>query len=201
MRCTRRDVEIFEVTSALEKRAAGQSELAVSVTASFCQRTPLTFAGIPHSRLRGHAAWRTPLGFAGAARPQLISISLLPRLKNMSSNRPPSPNLPPDRLLPEVSHPPNTRFFRLGGSGRLYTIPDHPTELIKVPAPYEWAIRDLEIEKHVYRRLRNHRNVIQCLRTDEYGIYLERASLGSLREYYVGGGKATLWDVLIYLEV
>lgn len=128
----------------------------------------------------------------------------------MSSNGSSSPPLAPGKLLPEVKHPPNTTFFELGSSGRLYTILDRPTEVVKVPAPYEWAMRDLEIEKRVYGRLRSHPNLIRCLGTDDYGVYLERASLGNLREYYSRGSVATLrekvqwsWDtasVLYYIH-
>lgn len=102
------------------------------------------------------------------------------------------------RPLHYVDHLPNARFFKSGGSGYLYTIPHCPAELIKQPSTRPASIRDLAIEKRVYGRLGSHRNIIQCLRIEDYGIHLERASYGSLREYYAGGGTASLKERVIW---
>jgi len=88
---------------------------------------------------------------------------------------------------------PDTAFFKIGGSGALYT-PNGAaeTELIKLPWNSDASIGNLEIEKRVYRRLGDgHPNIIRCLRIEDYGVHLERAAHSSLREYFASGGAAT----------
>ena len=96
---------------------------------------------------------------------------------------------------------PDTKFFKIGGSGAIYT-PNGAaadTELIKLPWDSEASTANLEIEKRVYRRLDNgHPNIIRCLRIADYGIHLERAAHSSLREYFAAGGVATLSERLAW---
>lgn len=96
---------------------------------------------------------------------------------------------------------PDTEFFKIGGSGALYTPTgaDGETELIKLPWNSEASLANLEIERRVYRRLGDsHPNIIRCLRIEDYGIHLERARYGSLREYFADGGTATLAERLVW---
>ncbi|KAI0869377.1 kinase-like protein [Hypoxylon argillaceum] len=99
---------------------------------------------------------------------------------------------------PIANHPPNAKTLLITGCGIIYTVPDRPNELVKVPKPFEYARRDHEIERRVYRRLGKHRNIVNVVEMDQYGIYLERAAHGSVREYFIGGGKAELWERLLW---
>ena len=71
-------------------------------------------------------------------------------------------------------------------------IDGRPDVLLKVPRPFEEHVRATEIEKRVYRRLGEHPNLIEVVDIDEWGIYLKRAELGSIRDYYRNGGAASL---------
>jgi len=86
---------------------------------------------------------------------------------------------------------PGTELLICGGSGFLYRYPGNDTEILKLPTTYPPAIRNMEIEKRVYRRLGSHPNIIKCLRIEDYGIHLERAKYGCLRQYFKDGGTAT----------
>lgn len=108
---------------------------------------------------------------------------------------------------PIANHPPNASTLQIGGSGTIYTVPDRPNELVKVPQPFKDDERNHEIERRVYRRLGKHRNLVNVVKMDQYGIYLERASPGCLRLYFREGGKATLrekitwcWDTAQVLD-
>lgn len=87
---------------------------------------------------------------------------------------------------------PGTKHFGNGGSGILYTYPDSTTEVVKLPFSSKASTTNLEIEKRVYQRLGRHPNIIRCVRTEDYGIHLERPEHNSIREYYAEGGTATL---------
>jgi serine/threonine protein kinase len=96
---------------------------------------------------------------------------------------------------------PDTEFFKIGGSDALYMPTDDAaeTELIELPRNSAASLANLEIERRVYRRLGNkHPNIIRCLPLENYGIHLERAKYGSLREYFADGGTATLAERLVW---
>lgn len=99
---------------------------------------------------------------------------------------------------PVANHPPNAKTFLVGGCGIIYEVPDRPNELVKVSKPFDYAMRDHEIERRVYRRLGKHRNIVNVVEMDQYGIYLERASHGCLREYFMKGGEATLLERIVW---
>ncbi|OAA67859.1 Protein kinase-like domain protein [Niveomyces insectorum RCEF 264] len=99
---------------------------------------------------------------------------------------------------PVANHPPNAKTLFITGCGIIYVVPERPNELVKVPKPFEYAKRDHEIERRVYRRLGTHRNIVRVVDMDQYGIYLERAAHGSLREYFMGGGNAELGERILW---
>lgn len=82
----------------------------------------------------------------------------------------------------------------IGGCGIFYTLPDRPEVVVKVAIPSDRTLSDFEIEKRVYRRLREHPHLVHVFEINEYGIYLALASNGCLRLYYEKGGKATLHE-------
>jgi len=82
----------------------------------------------------------------------------------------------------------------MGGSGAIFSYPDKPNMLAKLPyrKPSYSLIENLEVEKRIYRRLQSHPNIILCLDIDDDAIYLERAKYGcNIRQYYRDGGTAT----------
>ncbi len=89
-----------------------------------------------------------------------------------------------------VNYPPNTKpmydgeYIVMGACAYFYTLPDHPSQVIKVPKPNIFALGDIEIEKRIYRRLGKHPHLANVVAMDEYGIYLQLAPNGCLREYY-----------------
>ncbi len=97
-----------------------------------------------------------------------------------------------------IYSPPNAKILVIAGRSLVYTLPDRPNQVVKVPQPYDDARADHEIERRVYHRLGEHRNLVKVIEMDEYGIYLERASHGNLREYYTAGGETTLHEKLIW---
>jgi serine/threonine protein kinase len=102
--------------------------------------------------------------------------------------------------------PQGTELLGRGSCGGVVYWPDKPKEVIKVPSSEPSAQQDIEIEKRIYRRLGSHPNIVECLRieeadynkTDERGfpvtehIVLKRAEYGTIREYFLNGGKATM---------
>jgi serine/threonine protein kinase len=89
-------------------------------------------------------------------------------------------------------YPPGSKFWRAGGSGGLYFYPSCSTELIKVPSTKPSSIKNMEIEKRIYKRLGSHPNIVPCLRIDDTGILLKRAEHGAIREFFAEGGTATM---------
>lgn len=81
-----------------------------------------------------------------------------------------------------------------GGYNAIYTIPDRPNEVLKVPKPREDCEIAHKIERRVtlHHRLGKHRNLVTVTGMDKYGIYYKRAMPGCLRLYYKDGGTATL---------
>lgn len=92
----------------------------------------------------------------------------------------------------QVNYPDGAKFFKIGGSGLLYTLPGNTAEVLKVPSTNPRTIANHAIERRIYKRLGSHPNIIKCLRMDDYGIYLERAEHGCIRQYFIDGGTATL---------
>ena len=102
----------------------------------------------------------------------------------------------PERV---VSNPSGACFFALGSCSVLYTLPDRPNQVLKVPCPYDFYAQAFEIEKRIYHRLGKHSNLLNVVDVNQYGIYLERASHGSIREYYRNGGDATLPEKVVWV--
>ncbi len=99
-----------------------------------------------------------------------------------------------------INYPPNAlpirngKYIVIGGCSTFYTIPDRPDEVVKCPKPFDEYIHNVEIEKRVYRRLGKHPNLVNVVEMDDYGVYLECVSHGSLHKYYRIGSKATLHE-------
>lgn len=91
-----------------------------------------------------------------------------------------------------VNYPPGAAVLRPAGWSVLYTVPDRPNEIVKVPLPLEEYEKAHQIERQVYRRLGEHKNLVRVVKMDEYGIYMEGAEHFCIREYYKKGGTATL---------
>ncbi|KAI0868195.1 kinase-like domain-containing protein [Hypoxylon argillaceum] len=90
-----------------------------------------------------------------------------------------------------VSTPAGAELLTMGGSGAIFTYPDKPNIVAKLPYRKQSLIENIEIEKRIYRRLGSHPNVILCVNIDDDAIYLERAKYGCIRQYYLDGGTAT----------
>lgn len=111
-----------------------------------------------------------------------------------------------DIIVTWLLSPQGTELLGRGSCGGVVYWPDKPTEVIKVPTSEPSAQQDIEIEKTIYKRLGRHPNIVECLhieeadynRTDEKGfpvtehIVLRRAEHGSIREYFMNGGTATM---------
>ncbi|KAL2017170.1 hypothetical protein VTK56DRAFT_2539 [Thermocarpiscus australiensis] len=91
-----------------------------------------------------------------------------------------------------LKYPPSAEFLRPAGWSAIFTLPERPNEVLKVPLPLDMYERAHDIERRVYRRLGEHKNLVAVVDMDEYGIYLQRAAHGCIREYYKGVGTATL---------
>ncbi|KAJ8131342.1 hypothetical protein O1611_g2281 [Lasiodiplodia mahajangana] len=91
-----------------------------------------------------------------------------------------------------IKRPENTTVIFHGGYSVLCEIEDRPGVVLKAPLPFEEHAEAIEIEKRAYCRLGKHPNLAKVIGMDEWGIYLERAEPGCLREYYEEGGEATL---------
>jgi serine/threonine protein kinase len=98
---------------------------------------------------------------------------------------------PPGGGMPQVKYPPGSDFFAFGGLGCVFSHPDRPNQVIKVPSPYAKGLRAMEIEKRVYKRLGSHPNLVKWTDMDDYGIWFELIPHGNLRDFYANGGKAT----------
>ncbi len=91
-----------------------------------------------------------------------------------------------------VKQLPGTDYLTYGSSGTLYIYRDRP-EVVKIATTSPRSLANIEIEKRVYERLgTSHPNIIHCLRIEDYGIHLEWAEHGSIREYFRNNGVATL---------
>jgi serine/threonine protein kinase len=99
-----------------------------------------------------------------------------------------------------VLHPRGTKLLDWGGSGHIFYWPGNTTEVMKLPTTDRGSIWDIEIEKRVYKRLGSHPNILPCLRIAETGIdsvgaehiVLKRAEHGTIRQYFLDGGTATV---------
>ncbi|WEW56987.1 hypothetical protein PRK78_002446 [Emydomyces testavorans] len=103
-----------------------------------------------------------------------------------------------DTPWPIANHPPDAETLIIAGSGIIYTLPDRPNEVVKVPQPFDGDRHNHEIERRVYQRLGKHPNIVNVTEMDQYGIYLERAFHGCLRQYFREGGTATLQEKIMW---
>ncbi|KAF1961498.1 serine/threonine protein kinase [Byssothecium circinans] len=92
----------------------------------------------------------------------------------------------------QVNYPDGAKFLTIGGSGLIYIFPSNMAEVLKVPSTNPRTRHNHAIERRIYERLGTHPNIIKCLRMDDYGIHLERAEHGCIRQYFLDGGTATL---------
>ncbi len=99
-----------------------------------------------------------------------------------------------------MRRPPNAKVLIRAGYGIICELDDRPNELLKIPVPFEEFEKAHEIEKRAYCRLGKHRNLVRVVERDEWGIYFERASHGSLRDYYKEAGAATLEEKIKWCE-
>ncbi|KAF2174381.1 kinase-like protein, partial [Zopfia rhizophila CBS 207.26] len=96
--------------------------------------------------------------------------------------------------------PRGTELLAWGGSGHIFYWPENTTEVMKLPTTDPSSIEDIEIEKRIYKRLGSHPNIVPCLRIAETGpvsvcaehIVLKRAEHGTIRQYFLDGGTATV---------
>ncbi len=119
-----------------------------------------------------------------------------------------SPSAPPPPLVENtpkvetlvVNWPPNSNTLLYTNLSVLYESSDHPNQVCKVPKPFPESESAHQVERRIYQRLGKHCNLVKVIEMDQYGIWLERALHGSLRQYYMEGGKATLEERLQWCE-
>ncbi len=99
-----------------------------------------------------------------------------------------------------VRSPPGGQLLAMGGSGALYTFPDKPHEVLKMPFQTKQCKEWLAVEKRIYRRLGPHPHIIACLNVDDDDpdLRLERAEPGCIRLYFKEGGKASLHERIVW---
>jgi serine/threonine protein kinase len=97
-----------------------------------------------------------------------------------------------------IKKPEGSERLSGGGCGIIYTLPSRPGQVLKVPRPFPNYEHDLEIEKKCLSRLGIHRNLVQVIEMDEYGIWLKRAYYGNLREYLSAGNDVSLKQRIIW---
>jgi hypothetical protein len=114
----------------------------------------------------------------------------------------PPPGEPAQRKLKKflVNYPPNSNPLLRTNLSVLYDHPDRPNQVCKVPCPWEGAELAHKVERRIFERLEEHPNLVKVIEMDQYGIWLERASHGCLRQYYMEGGEATLQERLKWCE-
>ncbi|KAF2186624.1 hypothetical protein K469DRAFT_687002 [Zopfia rhizophila CBS 207.26] len=99
-----------------------------------------------------------------------------------------------------VKYPSGTIFLKAGRSGAIYTYLGYSTKLIKVPTTNLRLIQNIEIKKRVYNHLGNHPNIIPCLCINDYGIQLEHAEHGAIREYFAEGSAIDNKPFMVWTE-
>lgn len=68
-------------------------------------------------------------------------------------------------------YPPGAKSLIGGGFSYLYTHPDRPGLVCKVPSPSDIGEEAMAIEKRIYQRLgTDHPNIVKVVDVDEYGI-------------------------------
>lgn len=116
-----------------------------------------------------------------------------------------SPPPPGDPARPKVetriaNYPPNANCLLFTSFSVLYETPDRPNQVCKVPSPWPEFELAHEVERRIYQRLGEHPNLVKVVEMDQYGIWLQRALYGCLRQYYMEGGKATIQERLKWCE-
>lgn len=117
-----------------------------------------------------------------------------------------NPSAPPgDSAQPEVetlivNYPPNSDPLLYTCFSVLYKSTDRPDQVCKVPTPMAQFELAHEVERRIYQRLGEHPNLVKVVEMDQYGIWMERATHGCLRQYYMEGGEATLQERLQWCE-
>jgi hypothetical protein len=85
-----------------------------------------------------------------------------------------------------------TDHIATGMSGGIFHNPLCSTEVLKLATSRKAPMVNLRIEKRVHQRLGCRPNLVRCLRTEDYGVHLERAEHYSIRDYYAKGGITTV---------
>ncbi|KND86622.1 Mitogen-activated protein kinase kinase kinase MLT [Tolypocladium ophioglossoides CBS 100239] len=111
-----------------------------------------------------------------------------------------SPTPPPSPDTRVVNYPPNSNPILFTNFSVLYESPDRPDQVCKVPCPWPEFECAHDVERRIYQRLEEHPNLVKVIEMDQYGIWLERAQYGCLRQYYMEGGEATLQERLQWCE-
>ncbi|PNY23381.1 Tyrosine-protein kinase transforming protein erbB [Tolypocladium capitatum] len=99
-----------------------------------------------------------------------------------------------------IKHPPNSNPVTYTNFSCLYELDERPNQLCKVPTPLSYSQKAHAIERRIYQRLGEHPNLVKVIKMDEYGIWLERALHGCLRQYHMDGGEATPLERLQWCE-
>ncbi len=95
-----------------------------------------------------------------------------------------------------LRNPDGSDTLARGGTGCVFTFPDKPGEVLKMPWQTKKCKEMLAIEKRIYRHLGPHPHIVRCLNADddELTLRLERAEPGCIRAYFKEGGTATLQE-------
>ncbi|KAI6090323.1 kinase-like protein [Hypoxylon rubiginosum] len=93
-----------------------------------------------------------------------------------------------------LNPPPGAKALMPAGYSCICYMPERPDEIIKVPLPIDVCMEAHEIEKQIFSRLGKHKSIVNFVKSDEHGIYLDRAKYGCLRLYYMEGGTASLTE-------